>query len=131
MNNTKARELRKNLTKAEQVLWRHLRLRQLRGHKFRRQQPIGQYIVDFVCFEKRLIIEVDGGQHSEQVLYDLKRSTWLNSQGFRILRFWNNQVLRETEAVKKVIGEALGFDPLHLNHPPQGGRKNQSIKNQL
>ena len=67
MNKAKARGLRKNPTEAERLLWQHLRLRQLRGHKFRRQQPLGPYIVDFVCLEKRLVIEVDGGQHSEQV----------------------------------------------------------------
>jgi very-short-patch-repair endonuclease len=103
MDRIKARELRKNLTEAELTLWRHLRLRQFGGYKFRRQQPIGKYIVDFVCLEKRLIIEVDGGQHSEQVSYDLERSAWLEEQGFRVLRFWDNQVLKETEAVKEVI----------------------------
>jgi very-short-patch-repair endonuclease len=107
MNKTKARELRKNLTEAEHALWKHLRLRQLAGYKFRRQQPLGKYIVDFVCFEKRLIIEIDGGQHSEQVAYDSERTAWLETQGFRILRFWNNQVLKEIEVVKEVIWEAL------------------------
>jgi very-short-patch-repair endonuclease len=108
MDRIKARELRKNLTEAELTLWRHLRLRQFGGYKFRRQQPIGKYIVDFVCLEKRLIIEVDGGQHSEQVSYDLERSAWLEEQGFRVLRFWDNQVLKETEAVKEVIIGPLG-----------------------
>jgi very-short-patch-repair endonuclease len=108
MDRIKARELRKNLTEAELTLWKHLRLRQFGGYKFRRQQPIGKYIVDFVCLEKRLIIEVDGGQHSEQVSYDLERSAWLEEQGFRVLRFWDNQVLKETEAVKEVIIGPLG-----------------------
>lgn len=103
----KARELRKNLTKAESILWRHLRLRQINGHKFRRQQPIGRYIVDFVCFERRLIIEVDGGQHSEQIDYDSERDAWLETQGFRMLRFWNNQVMNELEAVESIIMKAL------------------------
>jgi len=107
MDNNKARELRKNPTEAESNLWRHLRHRQLGGHKFRRQQPIGSYIVDFVCFEKRLIIEVDGGQHSEQAAYNSKRTVWLETQGFRVLRFWNNQVLSELDAVKEMIYEAL------------------------
>jgi very-short-patch-repair endonuclease len=108
MDRIKARELKKNLTEAELTLWKHLRLRQFGGYKFRRQQPIGKYIVDFVCLEKRLIIEVDGGQHSEQVSYDLERSAWLEEQGFRVLRFWDNQVLKETEAVKEVIIGPLG-----------------------
>jgi very-short-patch-repair endonuclease len=108
MNKNRSRELRKNMTEAEQTLWRHLRLRQVDGYKFRRQQPIGKYIVDFVSFKKKLIIEVDGGHHSDQVLYDLERSAWLEGQGFRVLRFWDNQVLKETDAVKEMIMEALG-----------------------
>jgi very-short-patch-repair endonuclease len=75
--------------------------------KFRRQQPIGPYIVDFVCFEKKLVIEIDGGQHSQQAVYDNTRTEWLASQGFQVLRFWNNQVLQEIEAVKSAIWEVL------------------------
>ena len=125
MDKTKARELRKNLTEAERTLWRYLRLRQFDGNKFRRQQPIGKYIVDFVCLEKKLIVEVDGGQHSEQVVYDSERNEWLERQGFRILRFWNNQVLKEIDAVKERIMEELISDSCtpHLNPPPQGGRR--------
>ncbi len=95
------------MTESELVLWRHLRFRQFNGHKFRKQQSIGQYIVDFICLEKRLIIEVDGGQHSEQVDYDQKRASFLEQQGFRILRFWNNEVLEEMDGVKEVIIKAL------------------------
>lgn len=116
MNKIRARELRNNMTEAERALWKHLRLRQVGGHKFRRQQPLGKYIVDFVCFEKRLIIEVDGGQHSEQVVYDSDRNAWLEAQGFKILRFWNNQVLKETEAVKETIIGAL--EPGCYTPPP-------------
>jgi adenine-specific DNA-methyltransferase len=125
LDKIKARELRKNLTEAERTLWRYLRLRQSCGNKFRRQQPIGKYIVDFVCFEKKLIVEVDGGQHNEQVVYDSERSEWLEKQGFRILRFWNNQVLKEIDAVKERIMEVLSSDSYtpHLNPPPQGGRR--------
>ncbi|MGH7889626.1 MAG: DUF559 domain-containing protein [Thermodesulfobacteriota bacterium] len=94
MSITKARELRKNLTDAEGKLRRHLRSRHLGGYKFRRQQILGSYIVDFVCLEKRLIIEVDdGGGHSVQVDNDAERSSWLETQGYRVLRFWNNEVL--------------------------------------
>jgi very-short-patch-repair endonuclease len=121
MNQAQARQLRKNPTEAEGVLWRHLRLRQLEGCKFRRQQPIGRYIVDFVCFENRLVIELDGGQHSEQVTYDAERSAWLREQGFRVLRFWNHEVLQNIEAVKQVIQEAV--TPPLLYPPPQGGRR--------
>ena len=125
MDKTKARELRKNLTEAERTLWRYLRLRQFDGNKFRRQQPIGKYIVDFVCLEKKLIVEVDGGQHSEQVVYDSERNEWLERQGFRMLRFWNNQVLKEIDAVKERMMEELISDSCtpHLSPPPQGGRR--------
>ena len=125
MNKIKARELRKNLTEAERILWRHLRFRQLGGYKFRRQQPLGPYIVDFVCLGRKLIVEVDGGQHSEQVVYDAERSTWLETQGFRVLRFWNHEVLKEIGVIKDVIAEALNcsFNTPHLSPPPQGGRK--------
>ncbi len=107
MTLNKARKLRKNPTEAEQALWKHLRMRQVFGHKFRRQQPIGHYIVDFVSFERRIIIELDGGQHSQQVVYDSKRTAWLETQGYRVLRFWNNQVLEDVEAVKAVIFAVL------------------------
>ena len=125
MDKIKARELRKNLTEAERTLWKYLRLRQFDGNKFRRQQPIGKYIVDFVCFEKKLIVEVDGGQYNEQVIYDSERNEWLKKQGFRILRFWNNQVLKEIDGVEGSIMEALSsyFYTPHLNPPPQGGRR--------
>jgi len=112
MSTTQVRKLRNNPTDAERALWRQLRLRHFGGHKFRRQQPLGPYIVDFVCLEKRLIIEVDGGQHNEQIGYDAKRSAWLEAQGFRVLRFWNHEVLQQIEAVKETIARALGcFDP--------------------
>jgi len=88
-------------------LWSHLRIKQMEGNRFRRQQPIGPYVVDFVCFEKKLVVELDGGQHAEQSAYDAERTTWLESQGFRVLRFWNHQVLREIEAVKEVIWKEL------------------------
>ena len=125
MNNCKARELRKNPTDGERALWRHLRKRQLGGYKFRRQQPIGQYIVDFVSFEGRVVIEVDGGQHSQQMDYDSKRTAWLEAQGYRVLRFWNNQVLKEIEAVKAIISKVLEseLNTPHLNPPPQGWRR--------
>jgi len=123
MDRTRARQLRKDMTEAELALWRHLRLRQLKSCKFRRQQPLGKYIVDFVCFEKRLIIEVDGWEHSAQAAYDSERDAWLQSQGFSVLRFWNNQVLNEIEAAKEVILGALTPQAPHLNPPPRGGRR--------
>jgi very-short-patch-repair endonuclease len=100
-------------------------MRQINGYKFRRQQPIGQYIVDFVNFERRVVIELDGGQHSQQMVYDSKRTAWLEAQGYQVLRFWNNQILEEAEAVKAIILKALEceFDTPHLNPPPQVGRR--------
>ena len=83
----RARALRNNPTEVEKVLWRHLRMWQLDGYKFRRQQPIGNYIVDFVCLESRLIVELDGGQHMEQSDYDSDRDNWLRAQGFIVCDF--------------------------------------------
>ena len=90
-------------------MWRELRARQLQGHKFRRQQPLGRFFVDFVCLEKRLVVELDGGQHAEdeQRRYDLRRSSWLEQQGFRIERFWDHEVLKNLESVKEAIAKAL------------------------
>jgi very-short-patch-repair endonuclease len=108
----KARALRKNMTDAEQHLWQYLRRRQINGYKFRRQFPIGQYVVDFVCLERKLVIEIDGGQHLEQQEYDAKRARFLESNGFRVVRFWNNELLTETEAVLGVIEAVLpGLPP--------------------
>ena len=109
----KARELRRDPTDAERALWRHLRRRQMDGHKFRRQQAIGRFIVDFVCLERRLVVEVDGGQHGdEQAGYDCRRTTWLRLEGYRVLRFWNGDVLREPEGVVEVIRRELAEPPL-------------------
>ena len=107
MNTKRARELRNNLTDAERRLWRKLKRRQIATLKFRRQQPIGAFIVDFVCFERRVIVEVDGGQHAEQVPYDEQRTRWLEAQGYLVLRFWNNDVLANTEAVAQAILDAV------------------------
>ena len=121
MSKVIARKLRKNLTGAEKVLWQHLRLKQLHNFKFRRQCPIGQYIVDFACFDRKLIIELDGGQHSDQVNYDQERTQWFESQGFQVMRFWNNQVLKETGAVLEKIYNAL-TPTLILPHKGEGKR---------
>jgi very-short-patch-repair endonuclease len=98
-----AKALRKRQTDAENLLWRHLRAKQLEGVKFRRQAPLGNYIVDFVSFERKVIIEIDGGHHALQEEKDRVRDDWLKNQGFKILRFWNNEVLRELDGVIEVI----------------------------
>ncbi len=102
--NKLARELRNNTTDAERLLWKYLRARQLEGLKFRRQEPIGDYIVDFICYEKSIIIEVDGGQHFEEIK-DQERDKHLMSKGFKVKRFWNNEVLTNIEGVIEVILE--------------------------
>jgi very-short-patch-repair endonuclease len=98
---TLAKNLRKRSTDAERSLWKHLRSKQIEGLKFRRQEPIGRYIVDFVCYEKAVIVEADGGQHTEAV--DLERDAWLRSQGFSVLRFWNHEVITNIEGVLEMI----------------------------
>lgn len=118
----RARALRHESTDAEQLLWRHLRASQLQGHKFRRQHPIGPYFADFACIDSRLVIELDGGQHAAEaaVSRDAARSEFLFSQGWRVLRFWNHDVLTELQAVLQTIAEALQQNP-HPNPLPLAG----------
>ena len=106
-----AKTLRKSQTDAEKLLWKHLRAKQMEGLKFRRQQPIGNYVIDFICLEKSLVIEVDGGQHADNKK-DKGRDAWLKSEGFKVLRLWNNEVLTNMKGVLEVIRENC------LNHPP-------------
>ena len=103
----RARKLRKQPTDAENAPWRLLRSRQIIGYKFRRQAPVGKYIVEFLCYQPRLAVELDGGQHQEQTEYDNERTRWLESRGFKVIRFWNNQVMEETGAVEEAILMAL------------------------
>lgn len=117
-----AREMRNRMTDAEALLWMMLRNRRIAGAKFRRQHPVGRYILDFYCDEKRLGIELDGGQHSEAVEYDKQRDSWLRVQGIQVLRFWNNQMLTETEVVLEVIYQAIVEANLNKKVPlPQAG----------
>ncbi|MBX9400021.1 endonuclease domain-containing protein [Lysobacter sp. BMK333-48F3] len=104
-----ARELRRRMTDAELRLWFHLRNRALMGCKFRRQHPIGPYVADFVCIERALVVEADGGQHAGSGP-DLARTAYLHARGYRVLRFWNNAVLVRTETVLEQIHAALGRD---------------------
>ena len=106
----RAKELRKDQTDAERLLWYRLRNRQIANSKFRRQHALDPYIVDFVCLERRLVAEVDGGQHAEQIPEDSRRTAFLASKGFRVLRFWNNDVLTQTDGVLESIYTALVED---------------------
>ena len=105
-----ARKLRQSQTDAEKALWARLRNKQLEGVKFRRQQPLGPYIVDFVSFERNIIVELDGGQHNEGEVSerDDRRAAWLKEEGYQVLRFWNNEVLVNIEGVLQKIRWFLG-----------------------
>jgi len=109
-----ARRLRRDMTEAEKAMWRLLRSRQLAGFKFRRQQPIKRYVVDFVCFSHKLVVEIDGGQHGQSTLAEERRSAFLVAEGFRILRFWNNEVLENREGVCARILAVLDGRTPHL-----------------
>ena len=107
----KAKSLRTHQTEAEQRLWYHLRAHRFMGLKFKRQKPMGPYIVDFVCLEHRLIIELDGGQHADQKSYDSQRDAWLRGQGFQVMRFWNNDVMKQLDEVLEQIRITLSPGP--------------------
>ena len=116
---TWAREMRGRMTDAEALLWYLLRNRRVAGAKFRRQRPVGRYILDYYCVEKKLVIELDGGQHGETTDYNCHRDDWLRSPGICMLRIWNNQMLAETEAVMEVIYRTV----VETKSPsPAGGR---------
>jgi very-short-patch-repair endonuclease len=116
----KAQHLRRAMTDAERKLWSVLRNRQLDGAKFRRQQPIGPFIADFVCHERRLIVEADGGQHADD-LGDRRRTAFLESKGYRVLRFWNNDILTNLRGVAEVIAARLTAP-----HPAQAAPESPS-----
>ena len=102
-----ARKLRRSSTDVERKLWHRIRDKQIEEFRFRRQRPIEKYIVDFICLEARLIVELDGGQHAENVAHDQKRSAFLHERGYRVLRFWNNEVIENMEGVLERLREAL------------------------
>ena len=108
-----AKILRMQTTDTEQLIWRHLRAKRFAGLKFKRQQPIGNYIVDFVCFGKKLIVELDGGQHALPVETekDIKRDQWFEGQGYKVLRFWDNEVLTNTQEVLEIIWTHCAHHP--------------------
>jgi very-short-patch-repair endonuclease len=110
-NRDRARELRKNMTSTERFVWFRIRRQQLGGYKFRRQHPLGPYIVDFVCLERRLVLELDGGQHAEQVEYDQRRTEWLQERGYRVFRVWNFEAVEDWDSIAEGIWRVLQEEP--------------------
>ena len=110
--NENARKLRKNMTPQERKIWSIIKNRQFYGYRFRRQFPIGKYIVDFVCRETKIIIEIDGGQHNEpkDILYDKERTEYLNKSGYTVLRFWNNEIDNNISGVYERLKEIFGIN---------------------
>jgi adenine-specific DNA-methyltransferase len=119
----RARQLRKHMTPTERLVWSKLRNRRFAQFKFRRQVPWGPYIVDFVCYERRLIVELDGGGHNDSSAraYDARRTRWLEEQGFGVLRFWNHEVLEEGDAVEEALWRELQKAPSPPTPLPQRG----------
>ena len=124
-----ARKLRRNQTDAEKMLWHYLRNRQLCGSKFRRQFPVGKYVADFCCVERKLMVELDGGQHDLAKEKDKKRDEWFKNHGYKVLRFWDNEVFKNTDGVLETIRKKL-LAP-HLTSPARGEEKQKksTIKN--
>ncbi len=118
---TRARALRQNTTEAERRIWEILRLHRTEGYKFRRQVPIGRYIADFVCHEARLVVEIDGGQHDGSSPLEAERTRFLEGQGYRVLRFWNNEALANRDGVYQTIAAALGCITPTQTLPHRGG----------
>ena len=117
----RAKALRREMTEAEKKIWQRLRSRQAEGYRFRRQVPFGRFIVDFVCHEAKLIIEIDGGQHDRSSEQEVRRTRFLEGQGYIALRFWNNEALENPDGVHTVIAQELRRDHPHPTRPHQGG----------
>lgn len=122
---THAKTMRRVPTEAEKKFWWMVRDRRLGGYKFKRQYPIGRYIADFVCIEAKLIVELDGGQHAEQQEYDAKRDAFFNSEGFRVVRFWNPEFLKNQDGVARQLLALLvgGRTPSPQPSTPEGERE--------
>jgi very-short-patch-repair endonuclease len=120
MSIERARDLRKSMSDAERHVWRAIRGGQINGFRFRRQHPIGVFIADFICLEKRLIIEVDGSQHAEpkQLAHDLERTAWLESRGYLVMRVWTGEISENLEGVLTSISQALEQSPVKRDRPP-------------
>ena len=110
-NTTLAKLLRKNMTPQEKIMWNILRAHKFYGYEFRRQYPIGNYIVDFICRDKKIIIEIDGGQHNKpnEIASDLERTEYLNKTGYKVIRFWNNDVDNNLEGIFLSLKKEFGI----------------------
>ena len=122
-NNTRARQLRAGQTEVERRLWSRLRNRQLDGLKWKRQVPRGPYVVDFLCVEAGLVVELDGGQHADQLVYDARRTAYLESQGLKVLRFWNTEATETLNGVCDAILDAARRRAPHPDPLPRGERE--------
>ena len=127
----RAQSLRRGQTAAEGLLWHYLRNKQLGGYKFRRQQPIGPYIADFACLSRKLLVELDGGQHVEEGDDDQKRDAYLQEQGYRVLRFWNHEVFENCFGVLERIFEELTYPPPHQPSPAPSTGSGQGSRGRL
>src|ERR1700730_12194367 len=123
----RARTLRQNMTQAERRVWQILRSHRMTGYQFRRQVPIGRYIADFVCHEARLIVEIDGGQHDRSSPREAERNGFLENEGYRILRFWNNEILENLDGVHETIADELGRISPTQTLPHQGPIKGEGF----
>ncbi len=111
-NRDRARALRTNMTDTERFVWQRIRYRQIGGCKFRRQHPLGSFIVDFVCLERKLVLELDGGQHAERAKYDEDRTAWLAVRGYRVFRLWNNEAFDNWDGVaERLLALLTGATP--------------------
>jgi very-short-patch-repair endonuclease len=123
------RDMRKNMTEPERKLWSVVRNRQIGDAKFRKQTWLGSYLVDFYCADVRLVVEVDGDSHAHQQDYDARRTAWLEREGFKVIRFSNDDVMRNLDGVVEMIRDALAPSPSHSAAPsgplplPQGGEE--------
>ena len=123
---THARQLRRQLTAQERLLWCLLRDRRFAAHKFRRQHPVGPFILDFACCQAKLAVELDGGQHAEHQAYDARRTAWLQAHGWTVLRFWNNELLNNQEGVLlTLLAELEHLLPSPQPSPWKGEGENQ------
>jgi len=124
----RARELRRNPTDTERKLWHHIRDKRIENFRFRRQRPIGKYIVDFICLEVNLVIELDGGHHADQQQYDAERTKYLTAQGLHVLRYWNNDVMQNIEGVLEDIRAALLLRTPSQPSPQEGKERSAPIE---